>query len=250
MENALRGRVDLEGATAKFGGLNMTPGGAALDRPHHHCRLRHELARGAGGRIPDRGTRAHARSRSSSPRILLPQLRRWSATRCCWSSRNPARPPTRWPRLREAKRRGHRALAIVNVVGSTIARESDGGIYLHAGPEIGVASTKAFVSTLTILALLAVHLGRMRMLSAQPGAGNSATRWKPRRNRSSRSWRRTTRSKQIALKYAEGRRLLFPRPRLHVPDRARRRAEAQGNLLHPRRGLPGRRDEARADRAD
>jgi glucosamine--fructose-6-phosphate aminotransferase (isomerizing) len=68
--------------------------------------------------------------------------------------------------LREAKRRGHRALAIINVVGSTIARESDGGIYMHAGPEIGVASTKAFISTLTILALLAVHLGRMRMLSA------------------------------------------------------------------------------------
>ena len=68
--------------------------------------------------------------------------------------------------LREAKRRGHRALAIVNVVGSTIARESDGGIYMHAGPEIGVASTKAFVSTLTILTLLGIHLGRMRMLSA------------------------------------------------------------------------------------
>ena len=68
--------------------------------------------------------------------------------------------------MREAKRRGHKALAIVNVVGSTIARESDGGIYMHAGPEIGVASTKAFVSTLTILSLLGVHLGRMRMLSA------------------------------------------------------------------------------------
>src|SRR5690606_12486445 len=68
--------------------------------------------------------------------------------------------------LREAKRRGHKALAIVNVVGSTIARESDGGIYMHAGPEIGVASTKAFISTLTILSLLGVHLGRMRMLSA------------------------------------------------------------------------------------
>ena len=68
--------------------------------------------------------------------------------------------------LREAKRRGHRALAIVNVVGSTIAREADGGIYMHAGPEIGVASTKAFVSTLTVLTLLAVHLGRLRQLSA------------------------------------------------------------------------------------
>ncbi len=68
--------------------------------------------------------------------------------------------------LREAGRRGHRALAIVNVVGSTIAREADGGIYMHAGPEIGVASTKAFVSTLTVLSLLAIYLGRMRKLSA------------------------------------------------------------------------------------
>jgi len=68
--------------------------------------------------------------------------------------------------LREAKRRGHRALAIVNVVGSTIAREADGGIYMHAGPEIGVASTKAFIATLVCLELLAIHLGRMRMLSA------------------------------------------------------------------------------------
>ncbi|HOB31388.1 MAG TPA: isomerizing glutamine--fructose-6-phosphate transaminase, partial [Verrucomicrobiota bacterium] len=69
--------------------------------------------------------------------------------------------------LREAKRRGHRTLAIVNVVGSTIAREADGGIYMHAGPEIGVASTKAFVSTLAILTLLGIHLGRMRQLSAR-----------------------------------------------------------------------------------
>ncbi len=76
--------------------------------------------------------------------------------------------------LREAKRRGHRALAIVNVVGSTIARESDGGIYMHAGPEIGVASTKAFVSTITILTLLAIHLGRLRNLSAKPRAGSFA----------------------------------------------------------------------------
>jgi glutamine---fructose-6-phosphate transaminase (isomerizing) len=69
--------------------------------------------------------------------------------------------------LREAKRRGHKVLALVNVVGSTIAREADGGIYLHAGPEIGVASTKAFVATLTVLTLLAVHLGRLRQLSAR-----------------------------------------------------------------------------------
>ena len=54
--------------------------------------------------------------------------------------------------LRESKRKGHSTLAICNVVGSTIAREADGGIYLHAGPEIGVASTKAFTSQVTVLA--------------------------------------------------------------------------------------------------
>ena len=69
--------------------------------------------------------------------------------------------------LREAKKHGVTSLGIVNVVGSTIARESDGGVYIHAGPEIGVASTKAFTSQVTVLALIAVLLGRMRQYSAQ-----------------------------------------------------------------------------------
>ncbi len=64
--------------------------------------------------------------------------------------------------MREAKKRGATVLGICNVVGSTIARESDGGVYIHAGPEIGVASTKAFTSQLTVLTLLALKLGRQR----------------------------------------------------------------------------------------
>jgi glucosamine--fructose-6-phosphate aminotransferase (isomerizing) len=71
--------------------------------------------------------------------------------------------------LREAGQRGACTLGIVNVVGSTIAREVDGGIYLHAGPEIGVASTKAFTSQLTALALLTLRLGRLRNLSVLQG---------------------------------------------------------------------------------
>jgi glucosamine--fructose-6-phosphate aminotransferase (isomerizing) len=71
--------------------------------------------------------------------------------------------------LREAKRRGHPALAIVNTVGSTIAREADGGIYLHAGAEVGVASTKAFAAQVTVLVLLALYLGRLRHLSFPDG---------------------------------------------------------------------------------
>ena len=71
--------------------------------------------------------------------------------------------------MREAQRKGARALGIVNVVGSTIARESDGGVYIHAGPEIGVASTKAFTSQVTVLALLTLALGRQRAISREQG---------------------------------------------------------------------------------
>jgi glucosamine--fructose-6-phosphate aminotransferase (isomerizing) len=71
--------------------------------------------------------------------------------------------------MREAQRRGARTLGIVNVVGSTIAREAAAGIYLHAGPEIGVASTKAFTSQVVALALLTLKIGRLRSLSVIRG---------------------------------------------------------------------------------
>ena len=64
--------------------------------------------------------------------------------------------------LREAKQKGAHAIAICNVVGSMVTREADGTVYTHAGPEIGVASTKAFTSQLVALHLLALHLGRVR----------------------------------------------------------------------------------------
>ncbi len=67
--------------------------------------------------------------------------------------------------LREAKERGALALGIVNAVGSTIARETDAGVYLHVGPEIGVASTKAFVGQVTVLSMIACMMGRSRHLS-------------------------------------------------------------------------------------
>lgn len=71
--------------------------------------------------------------------------------------------------LREAKRKGSTVMGIVNVVGSTIARETDGGTYIHAGPEIGVASTKAFTSQVTALALLTVMIARTKSMSAEEG---------------------------------------------------------------------------------
>ena len=71
--------------------------------------------------------------------------------------------------LRESQRKGHRTLGICNNVASTIARESDGGVYMHAGPEIGVAATKSFTSQVTILALIGILLGRLRHLSSATG---------------------------------------------------------------------------------
>jgi len=71
--------------------------------------------------------------------------------------------------IREAKNKGSLTLGIVNVVGSTIARETDAGVYNHAGPEIGVASTKAFTSQISILALLTLYLGRQRNMSLVMG---------------------------------------------------------------------------------
>jgi glucosamine--fructose-6-phosphate aminotransferase (isomerizing) len=165
VENALRGRVDHEGATAKFGGLNLTSAEArsieriviAASGTSWHAALVGEYLIEELAHLPVEVEFAHEFCYRNAP------LERDTVLLVISQSGETA---DTLAALREAKRRGHRALAIVNVVGSTIARESDGGIYMHAGPEIGVASTKAFVSTLTILSLLAVHLGRMRMLSA------------------------------------------------------------------------------------
>jgi glutamine---fructose-6-phosphate transaminase (isomerizing) len=163
--NALRGRLDFEGATAKFGGLNMTPAELRnIDRiviaasgTSWHAALVGEYLIEELAQLPVEVEFAHEFCYRNCPlekNTVLLVLSQSGETADTLAA------------LREAKRRGHRVLAVVNVVGSTIARESDGGIYMHAGPEIGVASTKAFVSTLTVLTLLAIHLGRMRQLSA------------------------------------------------------------------------------------
>ena len=164
--NALRGRLDFEGATAKFGGLNMTAAELrGIDRiviaargTSWHAALVGEYLIEELAHLPVEVEFAHEFCYRNCPlekNTVLLVLSQSGETADTLAA------------LREAKRRGHRALAIVNVVGSTIARESDGGIYMHAGPEIGVASTKAFVSTIAILTLLAIHLGRLRNLSAK-----------------------------------------------------------------------------------
>jgi len=165
VENALRGRIDFEGATARFGGLNMPMSELrSIERiiigatgTSWHAALVGEYLIEELAHLPVEVEFSHEFSTRNAP------LQRDTVLLVLSQSGETA---DTLGALREAKRRGHRALAIINVVGSTIARESDGGIYMHAGPEIGVASTKAFLSTMTVLTLLAVHLGRMRMLSA------------------------------------------------------------------------------------
>jgi glucosamine--fructose-6-phosphate aminotransferase (isomerizing) len=165
IENALRGRVDWKNATAHFGGLNLSETElrslnriiiAASGTSWHAALVGEYLIEEFAG-IPVEVEFAHEFCYRNAP------LEKNTALLVLSQSGETA---DTLAALREAKRRGHKALAIVNVVGSTIAREADGGIYMHAGPEIGVASTKAFVSTLTVLTLLAIHLGRMRNLSA------------------------------------------------------------------------------------
>ena len=165
VENALRGRIDHEGATARFGGLNMSASELrgigriviAATGTSWHAALVGEYLIEELAHLPVEVEFAHEFYNRNAP------LERDTVLLVISQSGETA---DTLGALREAKRRGHRVLAICNVVGSTVAREADGGIYMHAGPEIGVASTKAFVSMLVILSLLGAHLGRMRMLSA------------------------------------------------------------------------------------
>jgi glutamine---fructose-6-phosphate transaminase (isomerizing) len=167
IENALRGRLDFKNATAKFGGLNLSDNELrsinriiiAASGTSWHAALAGEYLIEELAGIPVEVEFAHEFCYRNAPlekNTVLLALSQSGETADTLAA------------LREAKRRGRKALAIVNVVGSAIAREADGGIYMHAGPEIAVASTKAFVSTLVVLTLLAVHLGRMRNLAAGP----------------------------------------------------------------------------------
>ena len=168
VENALRGRLDHDEATAKFGGLNMTL--AELRQVDQivipacgtswHAALVGEYLFEEFAHIPteiEYASEFRYRNAPIEKHTLVLVITQSGETADTLAG------------LRESKRRGHKVLAICNVVGSTIARESDGGIYLHAGPEIGVASTKAFTSQVTVLTLLALLMGRIRMLSSNRG---------------------------------------------------------------------------------
>ncbi len=168
VRNAMRGRIDRPESTTKFGGLNMTTAELrAIDRivipacgTSWHAALLGEYLIEEFAHIPvevEYASEFRYRNAPIEKNTLVLVITQSGETADTLAG------------LRESRRRGHKVLAICNVVGSTIAREADGGIYLHAGPEIGVASTKAFTSQVTVLTLLAVMLGRIRMLSGSHG---------------------------------------------------------------------------------
>jgi glutamine---fructose-6-phosphate transaminase (isomerizing) len=168
IENALRGRLNEEEGTAVIGGLNLTPQQLRkIDRvvltacgTSWHAGLVGEYLLEDFARIPTEVEYA------SELRYRNPPMTDGTLVFSITQSGETA---DTLAAMRECKRKGHPTLALCNVVGSTIARESDGGIFLHAGPEIGVASTKAFTSQVTVLTLLALYLGRMRHLSYPAG---------------------------------------------------------------------------------
>jgi glucosamine--fructose-6-phosphate aminotransferase (isomerizing) len=168
VENAMRGRLLPDQGTSKLGGLNMTDEEllrfdniliTACGTSWHSALIGEHMLESLA-RIPVEVEYA-SEFRYRNPVVS-------DKTLCIVISQSGETADT-LAAMREAKSRGARTYGIVNVVGSTIARESDGGIYVHAGPEIGVASTKAFTSQVIALLLFTLKLARLRNLSMVDG---------------------------------------------------------------------------------
>jgi glucosamine--fructose-6-phosphate aminotransferase (isomerizing) len=168
VERALRGRLDREFGVAHLGGLNLSA------RDLLEVRRLKLLGCGSayyagliGAHMLERLTRIPTDAEPASEfRYRNPVIEKDTLYVAMSQSGETA---DTLAAVREVRRKGGRVLGIVNAVGSTIARECDGGIYMHAGPEVAVASTKAFTCTLVCFALLAIHLGRIRDLSPADG---------------------------------------------------------------------------------
>jgi glutamine---fructose-6-phosphate transaminase (isomerizing) len=168
LTNAMRGRLSEDDATAVFGGLNLTRQQLrSMNRilltacgTSWHAAMVGEYALEEFARIPvevEYASELRYRNPPVDHETLLFAISQSGETADTLAA------------LREMRRKGHPSLAICNVVGSTIAQEADGGVYLHAGPEIGVASTKAFTSQCLVLSMLALYFGRLRHVSYDAG---------------------------------------------------------------------------------
>jgi glucosamine--fructose-6-phosphate aminotransferase (isomerizing) len=168
LKNSMRGRLNFSEATARLNGLNLQ-----YDELRHirriiitacgtswHAALLGEYMIEEYARIPvevEYASEFRYRSPIIHPGTVVFVISQSGETADTLAA------------MREAKRKGATCLGICNVVGSTIARESDGGVYIHAGPEIGVASTKAFTSQIMVLSLITILLARMRNMSYEKG---------------------------------------------------------------------------------
>jgi glucosamine--fructose-6-phosphate aminotransferase (isomerizing) len=168
LRDAMRGRLSVEESTAKLGGLNMSSRElrdverivlSACGTALHACRVGECLIENLA-HIP---TEVEFASEFRYRNIPM------GKDTLVFAVSQSGETIDTLAALRESKRKGYRTLSICNSVGSTIARESDGGVYMHAGPEIGVAATKSFTSQVVILTLLAFLLGRIRHLSTSQG---------------------------------------------------------------------------------
>jgi glucosamine--fructose-6-phosphate aminotransferase (isomerizing) len=169
VRDAMRGRLSFEDCTAKLGGLNMTPAElrkvgrivlTGCGTAFHAAMVGEYLVEHLAG-IPtevEYASEFRHRNTPMTPDTLVFAISQSGETADTLGA------------LRESRQKGYRTLGICNNVASTIARESDGGVYMHAGPEIGVAATKSFTSQVVILTLIGLLLGRMRNLSTAEGA--------------------------------------------------------------------------------
>ncbi|MCF6524648.1 glutamine--fructose-6-phosphate transaminase (isomerizing) [Streptomyces sp. JJ36] len=168
VDRVLRGRIDDRFATVHLGGLNMDAReargvrrvkilgcGSAYHAGLIGAQLVEELARIPADAEP--ASEFRYRNAVVDPDTLYVAVSQSGETYDTLAA------------VQELKRKGARVLGVVNVVGSAIARETDGGVYVHAGPEVCVVSTKCFTNTAVAFALLALHLGRIRDLSVSDG---------------------------------------------------------------------------------
>ena len=166
--NAVRGRLNVEENTAQLGGLNLSPQDLRdIDRllivgcgTAMHAGLVGQYIIESLAHLPvqvDYASEFRLRNSPLDRRTLVIAVSQSGETEDTLGA------------LREARRKGHRVLGICNNVASTLARETDGGVYMYAGPEVSVAATKSFTSQVVICLLMGLLFGRMRYLSATQG---------------------------------------------------------------------------------
>lgn len=167
-EDAIRGRIDMKEGTAKLGGINLTE--EAMRSIKRVCFIACGTAYHAGmlGKyaferlvgIPcevDVASEFRYRDPVVDEHTLVFVISQSGETADTLAA------------LREAKRKGAQVRGIVNVIGSTIARETEGGTYIHAGPELSVASTKAYINMVAVILLYAIEFGRLRRVTIATG---------------------------------------------------------------------------------